>query len=73
MTASKSSYARVNGLTMYYEIHGEGQPLVLLVSGTAIALLLMSFPTTPSVNAWLDQQRFILGNRRGQRGTSDKP
>jgi pimeloyl-ACP methyl ester carboxylesterase len=30
MTASKSSYARVNGLTMYYEIHGEGQPLVLL-------------------------------------------
>jgi pimeloyl-ACP methyl ester carboxylesterase len=30
MTAIKSSYARVNGLTMYYEIHGEGQPLVLL-------------------------------------------
>jgi pimeloyl-ACP methyl ester carboxylesterase len=30
MTASKSRYARVNGLTMYYEIHGEGQPLVLL-------------------------------------------
>jgi pimeloyl-ACP methyl ester carboxylesterase len=30
MAASKSSYARVNGLDMYYEIHGEGQPLVLL-------------------------------------------
>src|SRR5438067_12255288 len=30
MTMSKSSYARVNGLNMYYEIHGEGQPLVLL-------------------------------------------
>jgi pimeloyl-ACP methyl ester carboxylesterase len=30
MTLSKSSYARVNGLDMYYEIHGEGQPLVLL-------------------------------------------
>ena len=30
MTVSKSSYARVNGLNMYYEIHGEGHPLVLL-------------------------------------------
>jgi pimeloyl-ACP methyl ester carboxylesterase len=26
----KSGYAPVNGLEMYYEIHGEGQPLVLL-------------------------------------------
>lgn len=30
MTMSKGSYAPVNGLNMYYEIHGEGQPLVLL-------------------------------------------
>jgi len=30
MTISKRSYARVNGLNMNYEIHGEGQPLVLL-------------------------------------------
>ena len=30
MTLSKRSYALVNGLNMYYEIHGEGQPLVLL-------------------------------------------
>jgi pimeloyl-ACP methyl ester carboxylesterase len=27
---SKGSYAQVNGLEMYYELHGEGQPLVLL-------------------------------------------
>jgi pimeloyl-ACP methyl ester carboxylesterase len=27
---SKSGYADVNGLNMYYEIHGEGEPLVLL-------------------------------------------
>ena len=26
----KSGYVSVNGLDMYYEIHGEGQPLVLL-------------------------------------------
>lgn len=30
MTMSKGSYAQVNGLNMYYEMHGEGQPLVLL-------------------------------------------
>ncbi|MBV9708841.1 MAG: alpha/beta hydrolase [Chloroflexi bacterium] len=30
MTTNKGSYAQVNGLNMYYEIHGEGQPLVLL-------------------------------------------
>jgi pimeloyl-ACP methyl ester carboxylesterase len=29
----KSGYAPVNGLKMYYEIHGSGQPLVLLHGG----------------------------------------
>jgi pimeloyl-ACP methyl ester carboxylesterase len=29
-TQSKSGYVSVNDLSMYYEIHGEGQPLVLL-------------------------------------------
>ena len=26
----KIGYASINGLEMYYEIHGQGQPLVLL-------------------------------------------
>jgi pimeloyl-ACP methyl ester carboxylesterase len=30
VTENKGSYASVNGLEMYYEIHGTGQPLVLL-------------------------------------------
>lgn len=30
---SKGSYALVNGLNMYYEIHGTGKPLVLLHGG----------------------------------------
>ena len=30
MTMNKGSYAQVNGLNMYYEMHGEGQSLVLL-------------------------------------------
>ena len=32
-TASKSGYAPVNGLKMYYEVHGSGQPLILLHGG----------------------------------------
>ena len=31
MTPGK--YANVNGLKMYYEIHGQGQPLILLHGG----------------------------------------
>jgi pimeloyl-ACP methyl ester carboxylesterase len=30
MTATKTGYAPVNGLQMYYEIHGEGFPLILI-------------------------------------------
>ena len=29
-TSTRGNYAEVNGLNMYYEIHGTGQPLVLL-------------------------------------------
>jgi pimeloyl-ACP methyl ester carboxylesterase len=32
---SKGKYARVNGLRLYYEVHGEGEPLLLLHGGTA--------------------------------------
>jgi len=28
--AAKTGYAPVNGLKLYYEIHGTGEPLVLL-------------------------------------------
>ena len=29
----KSGYSEVNGLNMYYEIYGEGKPLVLIHGG----------------------------------------
>ncbi len=29
----RGTYAKVNGLDLYYEIHGSGQPLVLLPGG----------------------------------------
>ncbi len=33
MTKNKGNYAEVNGLNMYYEIHGTGEPLILLHGG----------------------------------------
>ncbi len=33
---TQSKYANVNGLNMYYEIHGTGQPLVLLHGGLGV-------------------------------------
>ncbi|MFC5865478.1 alpha/beta fold hydrolase [Acidicapsa dinghuensis] len=33
MQNSSSGYAPVNGLNLYYEIHGEGQPLIMLHGG----------------------------------------
>lgn len=32
---AKGNYASVNGLNMYYEIHGAGRPLILLHGGVA--------------------------------------
>jgi hypothetical protein len=32
-TRPSGSYAPVNGLQMYYELHGSGRPLVLLHGG----------------------------------------
>jgi pimeloyl-ACP methyl ester carboxylesterase len=32
-TATKSGYASVNGIQLYYEIHGSGEPLVMLHGG----------------------------------------
>jgi pimeloyl-ACP methyl ester carboxylesterase len=33
MTGNTGKHAAVNGLEMYYEIHGEGEPLILLHGG----------------------------------------
>ncbi len=52
--AFKSGYAPVNGLQMYYEIHGEGQPLVLVHGafsgiGTSFGALLPGLAQTRQV------------------------
>src|SRR5574341_219435 len=57
---SKGNYASVNGLKMYYEIHGTGQPLVLLHGGgstieTSFGKVLPSFAKTRQVIAFEQQ------------------
>lgn len=52
----KIGYALVNGLSMYYEIHGKGTPLVLIHGGgstiqTSFGRVLHSFATTHEVIA----------------------
>jgi pimeloyl-ACP methyl ester carboxylesterase len=57
---TRTGYAPVNGLNMYYEIHGEGQPLVLLhgnfsAIGTSFGALLPALAQTRQVIA-VEQQ-----------------
>jgi pimeloyl-ACP methyl ester carboxylesterase len=60
MTKNQGSYAAVNGLDMYYEVHGTGQPLVLLhgafsAIGTSFGNVLPSLAETRRVIA-VEQQ-----------------
>ncbi|MGH3086873.1 MAG: alpha/beta fold hydrolase [Rubrobacteraceae bacterium] len=57
MTDTKTGYAPVNGLEMYYEVHGEGQPLVLLhgafsAIGTSFAKVLPGLAESRKVIAF---------------------
>jgi pimeloyl-ACP methyl ester carboxylesterase len=56
-TPAQTGYASVNGLNMYYEIHGTGQPLVLLhgafsAIGTSFGALLPTLAKTRQVIAF---------------------
>ena len=58
--SAKGSYASVNGLDVYYEIHGTGRPLVLLHGGgstidTSFGRVLPSFAKTRRVIAFEQQ------------------
>lgn len=49
MQPSKTGYAPVNGLKLYYEIYGSGQPLVLIHGGLGVAS--MFGPSLPDLAA----------------------
>lgn len=60
----KGDYVSVNGLNMYYEIHGSGQPLVLLhgafsAIGTSFGKMLSGF-TTPALAGGARESRQVI-------------
>ena len=63
---SKSGYADVNGIRLYHEIYGAGEPLVLLPGG------LMTIPEmAPLVQALADERQVIAVELQGHGRTAD--
>ena len=60
-------YAKVNDINMYYEIHGEGEPLVLIsgLGGSAVAW-------EPIIPIFSDNYKVIVFDNRGV-GRTDAP
>lgn len=65
--ATQTGYAPVNGLELYYEIHGEGEPLILLHGG--LATIEMLFPALlPQLSA---SRQVIAVELQGHGHTAD--
>lgn len=65
-SAPRNGYAEVNGLKMYYEIHGRGEPLLLLHGG--VVGILMFGPTLPALAA---SRQVIAVELQGHARTGD--
>jgi pimeloyl-ACP methyl ester carboxylesterase len=64
--AAKTGYAPVNGLNLYYEIHGTGEPLILLHGGVVgIAMF------GPNLGALSEKRRVIAVELQGHGHTAD--
>ena len=69
-SAVKGNYAEVNGLKLYYEIHGSGEPLVLLHGGLGM------IETMGEVLNTLAKERQVIGvdlQGHGRTADSDRP
>src|SRR5215207_2892801 len=66
MNATKGDYAEVNGLRMYYEVHGQGRPLVLLHGAY------MTVDAMGSISSGLSEsRRVIVPEMQGHGRTAD--
>jgi pimeloyl-ACP methyl ester carboxylesterase len=63
---TNGQYADVNGLHMYYEVHGEGRPLVLLHGG-----LMSGQMFGPTVAQFAEHYQVILPDLQGHGRTAD--
>lgn len=61
------AYVKTNGISMYYEVHGEGPPLLLIMGITAPGAV-----WEKHLNYWKDFFKCIVVDNRGV-GNSDKP
>jgi pimeloyl-ACP methyl ester carboxylesterase len=66
MTAPQTGYAPINGLQLYYEIHGQGDPLILLHGG--FGLTAMFDPILPQLAA---NRQVIAVDLQGHGRTAD--
>ncbi len=64
---SEPRYASVNGLQMYYEVHGSGPPLVLLHGGA----LTLGLTFGPMIPALAESHRVIAVEMQGHGHTED--
>lgn len=65
--APQTGYAPVNGLEMYFEIHGTGKPLVLLHGGLAT----IEFPTGALMSSLAATRQVIAFEQQGHGHTAD--
>jgi pimeloyl-ACP methyl ester carboxylesterase len=63
---AKAGYARINGLRMYYEIHGSGDPLILLHRG-----IMGSEGFGPNIEAFARTRQVIAVCLQGRGNTRD--
>jgi pimeloyl-ACP methyl ester carboxylesterase len=66
MSNTNSGFAPVNGLQMYYEIHGDGEPLILLHGGVAA-----SEAFGPNLPAFAKSRQVIAVHLQGHGHTKD--
>lgn len=65
-TAPKTGYAPVNGLSLYYEIHGSGEPLILLHGGV-VGIVMFG----PNVAELAKNRKVIAVELQGHGRTAD--
>ena len=66
MMKEEGDYASVNGLNMYYEIHGSGEPLILIHGGFGVSEMLE--PIIPELSKY---QQVITPHLQASGRTAD--
>src|SRR6266542_4727161 len=66
MTSMTGQAENINGMRMYYEVHGQGEPLVLLHGFTG-----SGGDWAPFVNGWAAEHQLIIPDLRGHGGSTN--